>query len=154
MAKRKLTVTLDTASIDNAIKTLQSEKEWRKRKIAELMMALGEEGKTASGYGSIVTVEPTESGCRIVARDEQIAFIEFGAGDTAYDYPRRVDGVSIYPGSWSESELGKGVYAAKGYWHYGGQKYTEVIQRRGMIHAEEAIITKVREIAERVFASG
>lgn len=154
MAKRKLTITLDAASIDRAIKALQSEKEWRKRKIAELMEALGEVGKTATGYGSMVSVEPTEHGCRIVARGEQIAFIEFGAGDTAVDYPKRVDGVDIYPGSWSESELGSGQYAAHGYWYFGGQRYDSVVQRRGMIHAEEEIIRSVKEVAERVFANG
>ena len=153
MARRKLTITLDVASIDNAIKTLQSEKEWRKRKIAELIKALAEVGAEETGYGGMVSVEETDGGCRIVARDEQIAFIEFGAGDTAMVLSN-VDGIDIYPGSWSSSNLGKGLYAAKGYWYYRGEKMTEIQPQRGMLRAEETIIAKVREVAERVFSDG
>ena len=153
---KKITLSLDPASIENAIREIKAYREWCDRKISELMVALGEDGKLASGYGSMVSVVPTENGCKILAQGDQIAFIEFGAGASAYGYPKRVPGVVTDMGSWSDSELGTGAYAATNYeyWYFGGVRYTEVIQQRGMIHAEESIMAHVRQIAERVFANG
>lgn len=149
-----ITVELTPESINKALAELQKHKEWRERKVKELLLELGRIGAEATGYGSMVSVEETEYGCRIVARGEGIAFIEFGAGDAAVGYPKQIDGVDIRPGSWSESELGSGEYAAKGYWYFGGQKYTEIPQRRGMIKAEEAILQNFKAAAERIFANG
>ena len=150
---KKITLTLDTNSIDRAIKEVEKLKEWRKQKLSELTKALAELGAEATGYGSMVRVEETDNGCKIIAHDEQIAFIEFGAGDTA-TYLKAVDGVDIYPGSWSGSDLGTGEYARYRSWHYQGEKFTEIQPQRGMLKAEETIIARVREIAERVFADG
>lgn len=152
MAK-KITVRLDVGSIDTAIRELKEVKRHRDEKIAELMKALAEAGLEATGYGSMVWVEETDNGCKIIAHDEQIAFIEFGAGDAA-TYMNTVDGVDIYPGSWSGSDLGTGEYARYRSWHYQGEKFTEIQPQRGMLKAEETIIARVREIAERVFADG
>ena len=150
---KKITLTLDTNSIDRAIKEVEKLKEWRKQKLSELTKALAELGAEATGYGSMVRVEETDNGCKIIAQDEQIAFIEFGAGDAA-TYMNTVDGVDIYPGSWSGSDLGTGEYARYRSWHYQGEKFTEIQPQRGMLKAEETIIARVREIAERVFADG
>lgn len=150
---KKITLTLDTNSIDRAIKEVEKLKEWRNQKLSELTKALAELGAEATGYGSMVRVEETDNGCKIIAHDEQIAFIEFGAGDAA-TYMNTVDGVDIYPGSWSGSDLGTGEYARYRSWHYQGEKFTEIQPQRGMLKAEETIIARVREIAERVFADG
>lgn len=150
---KKIALTLDTNSIDRAIKEVEKLKEWRKQKLSELTKALAELGAEATGYGSMVRVEETDNGCKIIAHDEQIAFIEFGAGDAA-TYMNTVDGVDIYPGSWSGSDLGTGEYARYRSWHYQGEKFTEIQPQRGMLKAEETIIARVREIAERVFADG
>lgn len=152
MAK-KITVRLDVGSIDAAIRELKEVKRHRDEKIAELMKALAEAGLEATGYGPMVRVEETDNGCKIIAHDEQIAFIEFGAGDTA-TYMNTVDGIDIYPGSWSKSELGSGMYESRRFWYYNKERFTEIQPQRGMLKAEETIIARVREIAERVFSDG
>ena len=150
---KKITLTLDPNSIGRAIKEVEKLKEWRKQKLSELAKALAELGAEATHYGSMVSVEEIENGWRIVARDDEIAFIEFGAGN-ATTVLGEVSGVEINPGSWSRSELGTGEYAKYGSWHFDGVKYTEVQPMRGMLRAEETILAQVREVVERVFANG
>jgi len=153
MTRRKITVTLDPSSIDKAIRELKAEKKWREDKIAELTKALAEMGAEETGYDSRVSVKETETGAKIIASGKGIAFIEFGAGDTAV-FMTDVDGIDLGPGTWSSSELGSGEYARTGKWHFGGKEYTEIQPQRGMMKAEEAILARVREIAERVFRDG
>ena len=150
---RKLTISLDYHSIYNAIQELNKEKEWRRRKIAEVTKALAEMGAEETNYGAMVRVEETENGFSIFARDDQIAFIEFGAGETTVELGT-VDGVEINQGSWSRSELGTGEFARYGSWHYKKVKYTGLMPQRGMLRAEEAIIANVRDVIERVFRDG
>ena len=149
MARRKIVIDLDYHSIYTAIQQLEREKEWRQKKIAEVTEELARMGAEETGYGSMVRVEEAENGFSIFAKDDQIAFIEFGAGDTAVT--QSFDDFTTGPGTWSSSDLGKGIYTAQGYWYYGGKPIDHIEPQRGMLRAEETIIARVREVVERVF---
>ena len=152
MSRRKIVIGLDYHSIYAAIQELNKEREWRRTKIAEVTEELARMGAEETGYGTMVRVEETENGFSILAKDSQIAFIEFGAGNTAVI--QSFEEFSTGPGTWSSSELGKGIYTAQGYWYYGGKPIDHIDPQRGMLRAEETIIARVREVVERVFKDG
>lgn len=158
----KLKISLNENSIDNAILQLKTYIDEIESKRDEIMRRLAEIGAeearrvfTQAGADITVTTEKTENGYKIVAAGSQVAFVEFGAGDAAgmgFDY--LPDGIDIYPGSWSGSELGKHQYSNTGKWTYQGEEYTEIQPARAMFSAAELMREKIGEIAKEVFSNG
>ena len=115
-----------------------------------------------TNYGSMATAIPSidredpvhgivEGHIGVTADSPETAIIaEFGAGDAVIDYSfENKEPVPIYPGSYSEL-VGTGEYATKGYWRFGGRRYTQVEPRRGLANAKAFIVTNAKDIVEGV----
>lgn len=164
--RRKITVSLDPASIDNAIRELNDYKTWLQEKSREFLVELAREGVTAASirfqHATIdgpndVRVEWEDRGdttVAIVARGKTVLFIEFGSGvryPTAY--PEMVDPSKTLPGTWSESELGKGHWDdPKGWFYTHGKRSFGNPSNACMYQAKRDLMDRFERIARRVFA--
>lgn len=100
-------------------------------------------------------VERVEKGHKIVAKHDQIMFLEFGAGVTTQDHElSKPLGVPIEPGSWSSSKEGAGTFQAwqesGGRLHAkkdGSYRYNRQ-PRAGMLEAYKAIVNGSKEAAK------
>lgn len=97
-----------------------------------------------------VVIEPTEKGCKLVARGEDVCFLEFGAGVSTKSWQGEgQEGLPpIYPGSWSETE-GSGQFANKGYWFYNGEMRMGLEPKKGMYYASKEMQQRATEIVRR-----
>ena len=88
---KKIKLSLNSRSIDRAVKELETYKTWVDKKSAELAYRLALIGAreasvrfTTAIYDGIndvsVSLEPTDKGYKILAEGEAVCFIEFGAG--------------------------------------------------------------------------
>ena len=88
---KKIKLSLNSRSIDRAVKELETYKTWVDKKSAELTYRLALIGAheasvrfTTAMYDGIndvsVSLEPTDKGYKILAEGEAVCFIEFGAG--------------------------------------------------------------------------
>ena len=166
MAKLILVDVFDIPSIIRAAKEVEDYAKWMEKKSDELCKRLAELGRdvavTAYASGEAdgnddvdVTVEKVGNANYIIrASGSQTYFIEFGAGVTAgegYDTSVIEPPVDITPKSWSATK-GTGEYAnsKEGYWHYKGERYKQVVPRKGMYLAVKEIESRMREIAKEV----
>ena len=102
-----------------------------------------------AGYEPVVcTVQPTRDGAKLLANSKDVCFIEFGTGVEADGSTH--EGYTFSPGSWSSSELGKGVFSALGFWFYKGEKYTGTPPARAIELAIAEMESKASEVAERL----
>ena len=148
-------ISLSTSSINAAIRRLQKAKENLEYGLKQTVEILAEDGAAIAkaDYGSMADAEAVHGAdpvSRIVATGEAVVIAEFGAGDATME-PRfeNYPGVDVYPGSYSE-QVGTGEYAETGKWHFGGQVYTEVRPRAGLLDAREYIRDNAARIAKEV----
>ena len=84
-----------------------------------------------------------DNGAKLQVWGQAVAFWEFGAGVSAgREYPDEyTGGVDITPGSWSQSELGKGNFdlATHPYWFWHGPRYSGLEPSFGMYNASKDI---------------
>lgn len=149
----------DPASIKEANKELKRLAKEFDRNVDQFIVEFAEIGQRAAQgrYGSAidVTVERIENGVRILASGKAIIFLEFGAGttvNTANRYKGEVEaqgGFGIYPGSWSEEHARE--FLEKGYWTFGGVKYTHIDPRNGMQGAYDAMMQDMQALITKVF---
>lgn len=166
MAKKVVTVSLNSRSISNAIRELQAYKAWVERKTQELTRRLAELGAQEAKVrfagaeydgdnDAVVSVEATDGGYKIVATGGSVFFIEFGAGvfyngSEPYPEPRPAGVVGI-----GEYGQGKGKRKAWGFYDDRGN----VVITHGtpaampMLNARRAMQQEVQRIAREVFAS-
>ena len=166
MAKLILVDVFDIASIRRAAKEIEDLAKWIEKKSDELCRRLAELGRDvavtayadagAEGNDDVdVEVERVGNANYIIrAFGSQVYFVEFGAGVTAgenYDTSVILPPVDISPKSWSSTK-GTGEFAnsKEGYWHYKGERYTQVVPRKGMYLAVKEIESRMREIAKEV----
>ena len=160
----KINFVLSAESIGSAVGKLQTALDELKQDVSDCVDILVTEGAEQANYhyGSMATAIPqrdnedlehgiVEGHIGVVADSPETAIIaEFGAGDAVIDYSfENKEPVPIYPGSYSEL-VGTGEYATKGYWRFGGRKYTQVEPRRGLANAKAFIITNAEDIVKGV----
>jgi len=155
----KIEITLDGSSIRNAIAQIDNLQRNYEAKCDEFLKRLGEIGAEAvrrkfsetthESYDTYsIGYQLETDGCTIYADGEQVAFIEFGTGNGAW-YPTDV-GVTVKPGSWSETE-GTGEYAKYGSWHWKGTKYFGTSPALGFVEARAEIEYQAPKIAKEIF---
>lgn len=160
---KKITVELNTASINRAIKKIRKlDAEWD-RKIDEVIRRLAELGATKASLGFSravytgdndvsISVEPIENGYAIIAAGEAVLFIEFGSGVTyGYGYPAPMDyGPGTYPGRghWDDPN-GWYLPKDKGGTHTYGNPPSATMYQTGKELQQEIL-----RIAREVFAGG
>ena len=146
----------DAKSIDRALKQLDEIQKQFDRKVEQFLEEICDCGRDAAkaAYGSRIKVESVQVSTdewAIVAEGTALYIFEFGAGD-ATDVSNRYANevpVEVRPGSYSEKHAQ--MYSTMGKWKFGGQWYTEVKPKRGMVAAYEAIMQEWPNIARRVF---
>ena len=164
MAKRAISVKLNTKSIGSAIKEVRAYQRWVERKSLELTKRLAQLGANEAkvrfagaqydgNNDAGVSVEAIERGYKIVAAGQSVFFIEFGAGvyyngAEPYPEPRPAGVVGI-------GEYGQGKGKRKAWGFYDGE---ELVITHGtpaampMLHASRAMQQEVERIAKEVFA--
>ena len=161
----KITVKLDSTSIESAISKLQDALDQLMADAGEwldIMLVDGEEVANIA-YGSMATAwgrrdsdgeaDGIISGhIGVTGENDDVVYIaEFGAGDTTMESTgfENDPPVPVYAGAYSEL-VGSGEYAEKGYWRFGGQKFTEVPARHGLLNAKAHILAAGDDIAREV----
>lgn len=164
MAKRTITVKLNSKSISSAIKEIRAYKNWIERKTKALTRRLAELG---AGEAKVrfagaqydgdndaeVSVESIDNGYKIVASGGSVFFIEFGAGvyyngTEPYPEPRPAGVVGI-------GQYGQGKGKRKAWGFYDGE---ELVITHGtpaampMLHASRIMQQEVERIAKEVFS--
>ena len=158
---RKITLRWDDRdSIDNAIKEL---KEYQK-KLHEIeikfCVALAEIGRQTAqavydefyleGYNRPVKCEvvQTRDGAKLLANGEDVCFIEFGTGTEADGSTH--EGYTFTPGSWSSSELGKGMFSDLGFWVWEGETFTGTPPAHALERAIAEMESRASEVARQL----
>lgn len=158
---------LDKSSIEKAIKQIEEYKNSLNNKLKKVATELAKIGipivsvnyLNGSEEGNVdfdVVVEPTEKGCKLVAKGQDVCFLEFGAGTTtkAYDGEGQEGLPPIYPGSWSkESGIVGGSFDLYGYWFWNGEKYVNLEPKLGLQRASEEMQRRAVEVARRIFGN-
>lgn len=164
MAKKIITMSLSTSSIDNAIKELKAYKIYLDQKKDKLLEELANIGVreasvrfTTAMYDGVndsdVTLKNTHSGYAIVAKGKAVAFIEFGAGvyhnpGEPYPNPRPSGVVGI-------GEYGKG-HGKRQAWGFKDGSGELVITHGNpaampMWYASEEMRSNILKVAKEVF---
>ena len=166
MARRAITVRLNSKSISSAIEEVHAYRAWVERKTQELTRRLAELGAGEArvrfagaqydgNNDAGVSVEAIDGGFRLVATGGSVFFIEFGAGvyyngTEPYPEPRPAGGVGI-----GEYGQGKGKRKAWGFYDDGG----ELVITHGtpaampMLHASRIMLQEMVRIAREVFST-
>ena len=165
MARRVIKASLNTRSLDAAIREVKAYKRWAQQKTQELTRRLAEIGAAEARVrfagaqydgtnDAAVSVEAITNGYKIVAEGGSVFFIEFGAGvfyngTEPYPEPRPAGVVGI-----GEYGQGKGKRKAWGFYDESG----ELVITHGtpaampMLHAGRTMRQEVERIAREVFA--
>lgn len=161
---KTIQVELDNKSIDKAVKELRQYSAWVKVKEDELRSRLVMLGATVAsirfsraiynGSNDVsVRVDDTGSVAVIYAEGESVAFIEFGSGKKyGYGHPQAGE-LGFGPGTWSDSDQGKGHWDNEhGWWFGSGQHTYGNPPAMAMYSAVKEITENVTKIAKEVFS--
>ena len=162
----KITTTLSSQDLTKAIREIEKFKRKINIRLDSLCKALAEMGvdhirgyyseAIANDYNGVtINIEDRSRSDTIayviVASGQPVCFIEFGTGVEANTTKGAEYG--FVPGSWSGSELGKGLFIKNGYWYYNKQKLTGTTPTEGMsktaFDLRTALLNKAREIFAR-----
>lgn len=159
---KTITVTLDTKSINNAIKELKQYKQWVVAKEKALRLRLATRGATVAsiqfsraiynGSNDVsVRVDDTGSVAVIYASGSAVAFIEFGSGAKyGYGHPQAGE-FGVGPGTYPD---GKGHWDdPKGWWFGHGQHSYGNPPAMAMYEAVQKMTEELTEIAREVFGT-
>lgn len=161
---KKITLALNSASINKAMKKIQNYKkniEEKGKLLCERLAVIGAREAsvrfTTAMYDGVndvsVDVAPIEGGYAIIARGKAVAFIEFGAGvyynsSEPYPEPRPQGVVGI-------GEYGKGKGKQKSWGFYDESKNLVITHGNPaampMWYATQEIEREIRQIAQEVF---
>ena len=154
----------DKSSIEDAINKIEDYRKSLDRKLEDLIKRLSEIGINVVSVNYATGVDegnkdystpyfvPTKKGGKLVVKGKDVCFLEFGTGVYTLDYEEegQKGKPPIYPGSWSETE-GEGIFAAKGYWYYNGERIEGTFPTLGMYQASKTMQSKAVEVARQVF---
>ena len=151
-------INLSQSSILSAIHQLEQIKDDIRWGLNESIDILTKEGtmiaQDADGsMAYVVGYMPEENTGMIFATGDAPVIAEFGAGDATLDPANLFTNdppVPVYPGSYSESDEGTGMYATLGWWKFGGKIYTEVETRQGLYKAKQYILENAEETVREV----
>ena len=141
-------------SVMNELSTIADDIDKSAERITQILTEEGAEvARAAYGDFPVVTtpmVEGTE-GTIIVAGDMPL-IAEFGAGQATMPVMfENSPATPVYEGSYSEL-VGSQEYYKYGSWRFGGEYYTEVPARHGLLDAKQYIMENGKSIAEEVFS--
>lgn len=150
----KIQISLSEASIERAIRRLTKVQENLQQGLEDTVDVLAREGgqiaQAAYGDMAIANGYSADGFGLIISTGENNLIAEFGAGQATmpvkFTNPPKTP---VYEGSYSEL-VGSKEYFEQGSWHFGGQYYTEVPARHGMLDAKEYIIEHSTETAKEV----
>ena len=151
-----ITMSLSDADIKRVIRELTLIQDNIKESAENITEILTNEGAeiAQAAYGdwpvqATPMVEGTE-GTIVVAGDMPL-IAEFGAGQATMPVMfENAPATPVYEGSYSELE-GSQEYYKYGSWHFGGEYFTEVPPRHGLLDAKQFIVENGTDIAAEVF---
>ena len=162
---KTIQIELSDSSINSAVKELRQYSAWVQSKETELRSRLAMLGATVAslqfsraiynGTNDIsVRVDDTGSVAVIYAEGESVAFIEFGSGKKyGYGHPQAAE-LGFGPGTWSDSDQGKGHWDNEhGWWYGSGQHTYGNPPAMAMYSAVQEITENVTRIAKEVFST-
>ena len=155
----RIKITLDSESIDNAIKKIDQYKNSLQKKAEEVLSQLAVMGMEVVNYA--YGDEEYEISCivngdnaMIIAEGSEVVFLEFGTGVYTEDhtYEMETEGLPpIFAGSYSQTEGSGQFRAGHEYWYYNHRKYVGSIPLRGFYMASKEIKEQAVNVAIKVF---
>ena len=143
-------VSLSTISINDAIRRLNEIALNLETGLEETVDILATEGGeiAQSAYGGMATAYGYGQGMDgvVVSTGENNVIAEFGAGDGVIPVSFENAPVTpVYPGSYSEQNARQ--YSRWGFWYFGGEVYSDIPARHGLLDAKRYIIDNSTEVA-------
>lgn len=155
----KISMNLSESSILSAVRELETVKENVEQGTRDFVDILTKEGAEIANvaYDGMAQAEPQMiADCtgeiEVSADDFDTDVIaEFGAGDATIGntFENPIPGIEVYAGEYSE-KVGSKDYARYGRWFFGGQMFTEIPARHGLLNAKAYIETNYQDIAKEV----
>ena len=148
-------ISLSEESINAALGKLQTMLDNLENDVEQLVDVLTNEGaeiaRSAYGEWPVDTAAITEgTHGEIVVSGDMPLIAEFGAGQATMPVMfENAPETPVYEGSYSKLE-GSQEYYKYGSWHFGGEYYTEVPARHGLLDAKQYIIENGVDIALEV----
>lgn len=152
-----ITMSLSDADIKRVIRELTLIQDNIKESAENITEILTNEGAeiAQAAYGDWpvkATADTRERGVgTIVVAGDMPLIAEFGAGQATMPVMfENAPATPVYEGSYSELE-GSQEYYKYGSWHFGGEYFTEVPARHGLLDAKQFIVENGTDIAAEVF---
>lgn len=140
----KIHIQLSPESIQSAISELQRVKDNIEAGLGQAIDILVKEGATVAqmadgGMATVTGATDSPTHGTITASGDAAIIAEFGAGQAVMPvlFENQPE-TPVYEGSYSEL-VGSQEYYKYGSWHFGGNYYTEVPARHGLLDAKEYI---------------
>ena len=153
----RIQISLSTESIQNAIRLLNERRQMLEEDLEQFVEILANEGAEVANaaYGDFpVVATPHADGnhAETTVSGDMPLIAEFGAGQATMPvlFENQPE-TPVYEGSYSELE-GSQEYYRFGSWHFGGEYYTDVPARHGLLDAKQYIIENSTEIAREVMS--
>lgn len=146
-------LSLSTESINAAIRKLADVQETLDNGTEQLVEILTNEGAeiAQAAYGSMAVAsgEPNGKTGVITGDGDDVLIAEFGAGDGVIPVKFENSPMTpVYAGSYSEQHAKQ--YSRWGFWYFGGQVYSDIPARHGLLDAKRFIIENSTDIAREV----
>lgn len=153
---KSIVIDLSTQSVNRAIRKLWKVVDEIEKGTAKLVEALTDEGAEVaqSAFGGSASVDKISDGSTgiIEASGDAVTIMEFGAGMATMEGHPLAGNAPHTIKQWEYSRtVGSGEGYLTGRWHFGGQVYTEVLPRHGMLDARDYIENNAVEKAKEVF---
>ena len=151
-----INMSLSDADIKRVIRELSLIQDNIKESAENITEILTNEGAeiAQAAYGDWpVQATPMVEGAEgtIVVAGDMPLIAEFGAGQATMPVMfENAPATPVYEGSYSELE-GSQEYYKHGSWHFGGEYFTEVPARHGLLDAKQFIVENGTDIAAEVF---
>ena len=153
----RIQISLSTESIQNAIRLLNERRQMLEEDLEQFVEILANEGAEVANaaYGDFPVAATTHADgnhAEITVSGKMPLIAEFGAGQATMPvlFENQPE-TPVYEGSYSELE-GSQEYYRFGSWHFGGEYYTEVPAKHGLLDAKQYIIENSTEIAREVLS--
>ena len=149
----KISISLSEASIERAINRLEKMRDNLQQGLEETVEILANEGGNVAqaAYGDMAKAGGFANGTEgsIISTGENNLIAEFGAGDGVIPVKFKNEPTTpVYAGSYSEQNAQQ--YSRWGFWYFGGEVYTEIPARHGLLDAKRYVIEHSTETAREV----
>lgn len=121
-------------------------------KLLEIATRLCEIGEPIiSGVHGSVSMEQTNTGCKITASGEDVLFIEFGTGDMAGVMDSLYDAVPPSVGQGTYSATHAQMYSRFGFWVFAHTIYHYTMPHPVFYYAYQAMVEALPQVVREVF---